>query len=163
MNNNASAVLTMIFEVVAVILVIGMVYSIADGFATSKTVNKVNRAEDLKMWVNVLVSLPGDAVIENSKSFEDYYVNLYGNKISVGIVGENKEDVVERKFILPQGYVAEGFVNNATDLCMAKKGAYINFRECSKTEVKPYYPEVEGEFEGDLGGSYGGAGAGGSW
>jgi hypothetical protein len=152
MNNKASAVLTLIFELVAVVLVIGMVYSIASGFATSRTVNKINRAEDLKMWVNVLVSLPGDVVIENSKTFEDYYINLYGDKISVGIVGENKEDVIERKFILPKGYVAEGFANNVTNLCMTKKGSYINFRECSKTEVKSFSPELESG-PGGVGGS----------
>jgi len=150
---------TIIFEVIAVLLVIGMVYSIASGFATSKTVNKINRAEDLKMWVNVLVSLPGDAVIENSKSFENYYMNLYGDKVSIGIVGENKEEVVDRYFMLPDGYVAEGFVNNVTDLCMAKKGSYINFRECSKEEIKL----LSGEFSGGLDGSFGGGGAGGSW
>ncbi len=161
MNNQASAILTLIFELIAVLLVVGMVYSIADGFATSKTVNKINRAEDLKMWVNVLVSLPGDAVIENSKSFEGYYMNLYGNKVSVGIVGESKEEVEERQFILPTGYVAEGFVNDVTYLCMTKKGSYINFRECSEEEVKlTYNPD---DFEGGLEGDFGGGGAGGSW
>ena len=159
MNKKASAILTLIFEVIAVLLVVGMVYSIATGFATSRTVNKINRAEDIKMWVNVLVSLPGDVVIENSKSFEDYYVNLYGNKVSVGIVGENKEDVMERRFILPEGYVADGFVNNITDVCLEKKGSYINLRECSTGEIK----SPTEEFEGGLGGSFSGGGAGGSW
>jgi uncharacterized membrane protein YgcG len=161
MNKKASAILTLIFEVIAVLLVIGMVYSIATGFATSRTVNKINRAEDVKMWVNVLVSLPGDVVIENSKTFEDYYVNLYGDKVHVGIVGENKEDVVERMFILPEGYVADGFVNNVTDVCLEKKGSYINLRECSKGEIKMSFEDEE--FTRGLGGSFSGGGAGGSW
>ena len=155
MNKKASSVLMIIFELIAVILIITLTSTIGKAYGESSTILKINAAEDVRMMVDTLVSVPGDAIVIYPHNISGYNFVLTDGAISVS----DADDVwISREFFLPKGYTAEGAVKNINHLCLEKKFKKIIVKDCNL-----YSQQELPRFTGGLGGSFGGGGAGGSW
>jgi hypothetical protein len=130
MDRTATAVLVRVFEIVAVIAVILMIASTADAYAKSETVTKINVAEDIKMMVNVLAGIPGDALVEYPRPVDKYSFILRSDRISVFQRDEPESQWIVRTFVLPDGYGAEGTIQEHGRICLEKKNTKVLLREC---------------------------------
>src|SRR3989339_2256594 len=125
MNKKASSILMIIFELLAVILIIWITTEVAYGMGKSDTVVKVNLATDLKMMVNTLAGVSGDVVIEYPLNVVNYTFTLSQNSVSVFKKTESDQQKVTRTFILPTGYFASGSLDEKSRLCLEKKDKNI--------------------------------------
>lgn len=127
-------VLLMIFEILAVAMLIYVTLSIAKALGESDTVFKKSVAEDLRMMVDVLAGVPGDAVVRYPVDVSRLTFTLDSHDLSL-FVKDDPGDLREvRNFFLPEGYTAEGFVEGAAWACIEKRGKLIRLRECGTNE-----------------------------
>ena len=134
MNKKAASILMMIFEILVVVLVVGIVYSYAAGLAKGERTEKAILAEEMRMMVDTLVGVPGEAVVEYPYNVSKYVFLLNKNSITVFIGDEDKVNWAVRKFFLPKGYNAFGTLKGKEKLCLEKKDKNIRLRECKPDE-----------------------------
>ncbi len=134
MNKKGESVILMIGELLAVIAVIFMTMQIATRFAKSDAVVKLNVVQDMNMMVNVLVGEPGDAVVAYPTDVSSFSMILTNNKITVITKGESEFKNAVESFNLPEGFVAQGVVEEKAKVCLEKKKEVITLRECNKDE-----------------------------
>jgi len=120
----------MIFEILAVLLVVYLTTSIAYAYGSSTMVEKVNAAEEMRMMIDTLVAVSGDAVVEYPKNVSGFNFILDNAGIAVFEKGQEKNLWVIREFILPYGYNTEGSTENAERVCLEKKGKKVVLRQC---------------------------------
>ena len=133
MNRKATSILMMIFEVLAVVLVVFTTAKIATAYGQSETVAKINTAEDLRMMIDTLVGVPGEALVKYPHNVSTFSFLLRTGSVSVFTKGENEKFWVVRKFSLPEGYSAEtdgGVVEGTSSVCLEKKIKKILLRPC---------------------------------
>ncbi len=130
MNKKAVSTLMMVFEVLIVLLVIAGYLRIAQAYASSETVNKINLAEDIRMMVDTLVGTPGDAVVQYPGNVSQYSFILSSESITVFIKGEGEQKRVTRHFFLPERYDAFGTVEGKGTICLEKEKRKMVLREC---------------------------------
>ena len=137
MNKKASSVLVMIFEVLAVLLIVTIAFKIAIGYANSDTITKINMAKDLGLMVNTLVSVPGDVVVTYPYNVSAYIILFDKNQeIIVMKKNDTPQNQARKKFYLPTHYSASGVLEEKERLCLEKRSTEIILRECSKEEFK---------------------------
>ena len=148
----------MIFEILVVITVIFMTLQVAMGYAKSDTVIKVNAANDLAMMVNVLVGVPGDAIVEFPGDLSKYIISLDSGSVAVIKEGEPSIKHAIRTFYLPEKHTAEGTVENERNVCLKKDGYVIILKECGEDEsisrnvpTELGTPDIEGVYTYDAG------------
>ena len=131
MNTRSSSILMLTFEILVFIGVLILTTSVAQAFAKSETVTKNNAAEDIRQMVYVLAGVPGEALVEYPKDMSKF--NFILRRESIIVFEKDEPDTIrlERKFILPDGYTAEGVVELKSRLCLEKKENKILLRECS--------------------------------
>ena len=134
MNKKASSILMMVFEILAVVLIISIVLGVARGYASSDTVLKVNTAQDLALMADALLALPGDAQVIYTQNVSAYSILLDSGKIIVMQVGEPREMQIERTFNLPTGYSASGVVEQQETVCLQKKNKEIRIMGCTNEQ-----------------------------
>ena len=134
MNKKAASIIMIIFELLVVILVISMTFSVAKGMAKGERVEKVNLAEEVRMMMDTLVGVPGEAVVEFPYNVSKYVFLLDKESVSVFKEGEDKVNWAVRKFYLPEGYQAVGSLKGKERACLEKKGKNIFLRECKPEE-----------------------------
>ncbi len=136
MNRKAASILMMIFEILVVILVVYLTTSIASAYGKSETVTKINAAEDLRMMVNTLAALPGDAIVAYPRNMALFSFILRSGSIAVFQQTEarNENLWVIRTFSLPAGWTAEGTVEGKEKICLEKKDRKILLKECAPNE-----------------------------
>lgn len=132
MNRKAASILMMIFEILVVILVVYLTASIASAYGKSETVTKINAAEDMRMMLNTLAAVSGDAVVAYPKNMTLFSFILRAGSIAAFQQTEarNENLWVIRTFSLPVGWTAEGTVEGKEKICLEKKGKKILLREC---------------------------------
>jgi len=135
-NKKGSSVLLMVFEILAVVMLIYVTLSIAKALGESDTVFKKSVAEDIRMTVDVLVGVPGNAVVRYPTNVSMLSFSLDSNTISLFVKDEAGDLREVRNFFLPEGYTAEGFVEGVNWVCMEKKGKLIRLRECGENEFE---------------------------
>jgi hypothetical protein len=131
MNTRSSSILMLTFEILVFIGVLILTTSVAQAFAKSETVTKNNAAEDIRQMTYVLVGVPGEALVEYPKDMSKFNFILRRESIIVFEKDEPNTIRLERKFILPDGYTAEGTLELKSRLCLEKKENKILLRECS--------------------------------
>ena len=158
MDKKATSIILMIFEVLVVITVIFMTLQVAMGYAKSDTVIKVNAANDLMLMINVLVGVPGDAVVEFPGDLSNYIISLDVGSVAVFKEGEPTIKYAIRTFYLPEKHTAEGTVENVRIVCLKKDGYVIILKECGESEsisrgvpVELGAPDVNGIYTYDAG------------
>lgn len=128
----------MIFEILAVVMLIYVTLSIAKALGESDTVFKKSIAEDMRMMVDVLAGVPGDAVVRYPVDVSRLTFSLDSNTLSL-FVKDKPGDLREiRNFFLPEGYTAEGFVEGVASVCIEKRGKAIRLRECGVNEFAAF-------------------------
>lgn len=134
MNKKAASVMMIIFEILVVLMVSYILTSIAQSYAESITTVKINTANDIQMMVNALVAVPGESVVKYPTNVSALTFIMDTNGIAVFQKGEPEVKWQVRQFSLPQGYVAEGTLEEKSWLCLEKKNKKILLRECQDDE-----------------------------
>lgn len=134
MNKKAASIIMIIFEVLVVLLVVSMTFNVAKGMAKGERVEKVNLAEEIRMMINVLVGVSGEAVVECPYNVSKYVLFLDDKSITVFKEDEDKVNWAVRNFYLPEGYEAAGSLKGKERACLEKKGKAIFLRECEQEE-----------------------------
>ncbi len=134
MNKKATNIPLMIFEIIAVVIVVSMMISVANSYAQSDKTLKLGAAEDIRMMVDTLVAVPGEGVVAYPHNLSRYSLILDSGSITLFEKGESEVLWITRKFILPEGYTAEGVLEEKERLCLEKKEKRILLRECKPDE-----------------------------
>lgn len=134
MNKKAESIIMMIFEILVVLMVSYILVSIAQSYAESITTVKINAANDIQMMVNTLVGVPGEALIKYPRNVSALTFILDNNGIAVFRKGEPETKWKVQQFFLPEGYAAEGTLEEKSWLCLEKKNKKILLRECKSNE-----------------------------
>lgn len=136
-DTKAASILLMIFEIVAVILIVMTTKAVAEGYATSDKVQRAIVAEDIRMMVDTLVAVPGDALVQYPHNVTTFNFLLEREGIFVFKSDEAEALWTKRPFILPAGFSAEtarGVVEHPSTLCLEKRSRKIVLRECPQEE-----------------------------
>jgi hypothetical protein len=134
MNKKGESIILMIGELLAVIGVIFMTMQIATRFAKSDAVVKLQVVQDMEMMVNALVGEPGDAIVAYPTDVSMFSMILTNEKITIMVKGESELKKAIETFNLPEGFVAQGVVEEKAKVCLEKKKEVITLRECTKDE-----------------------------
>ncbi|MBU0470180.1 MAG: VWA domain-containing protein [Nanoarchaeota archaeon] len=125
MNKKAMSVLMVIFELLVVSIVIYSTVRVAHAYGSSLISQEVNLAEDVRMMINTLGSVPGDAIVTYPGNASKFRLVLSQNGVSVFKEGDLPNQYVKRTFFLPQGYSAQGVVKETAHFCLQKTGKII--------------------------------------
>jgi hypothetical protein len=134
MNKKAASIVMMIFELLVVVLVLSIVFSIVKEMASGERTEKKILAEEIRMMIDTLVGVPGGAVVEYPYNVSEYSFLLDKGSIAVFKEGEDKVNWAIRNFYLPEGYDAVGILDEEERLCLEKKERSILLRECKIDE-----------------------------
>ena len=132
MNKKGTSIILMIFEIVAVIMVIGIAFSAVSKFSTSENVLKVRYAEEVKMMVNTMLGTPGNAQVVFPYDVTNYVFRIAGSQVIVFIEGkDSSEQLATRSFFEPKGYTVTGSsLGPENEFCMIKSGKKIELGAC---------------------------------
>lgn len=133
-SKSGASIIMLIFEILVVIMVILLTLEVAKGMGKSETVRKINLANDLKMMVDTLVGVPGNAVVEYPQNVSEYIFVL--NQGDAVVYKKEDPEVmrVSRGFYLPAEMKASGALNQKARLCLEKNSQMIILRECRENE-----------------------------
>lgn len=120
-----------IIKILAVLLVGGLAASKAVQFAEKETIVKVNIAEDIKAMVDVLVGVPGDAVVKYPGESSSLIVILRSDAVSVFKRGDPDHLHIVRGLVLPTEYTTSGVAEEESPLCLKKIGENIELAGCA--------------------------------
>ena len=135
MNKKGSAILLLIFEVLAVLLVMGTGVAYAEKLGSSKTVEKIRVADDYVVMLNYFSGLSGDAIAQYPSDLSSYTLLLTSTSFTIGLKDDSEVKQVVRELHLPSGYIASGLVEQKAHVCLEKKKKNFILRECSSSEV----------------------------
>lgn len=124
----------MIFELLVVVLVVSLSFGIAKGAASGERTEKKILAEEIRMMVDTLAGVPGEAVVEYPYNVSEYSFLFDKGSIAVFKEGEDKGDWAVREFFLPEDYSAVGVLKGEERLCLEKKEKSILLRKCEVDE-----------------------------
>ncbi|MBT6773929.1 hypothetical protein HOA91_01020 [Candidatus Woesearchaeota archaeon] len=156
MNKKAASVIMITFEILVVLLVVYMTVSIGKAYGESDQVTKINAAEELRMMIDTLVAVPGDAIVNYPQEVSKFSFILTQGSISVFNKGEEENVWIVTTFFLPDNYQAEGSVSEANYICLEKLNKKIILKKCldvADNEVPPQLgsPDSSGIYTYDAG------------
>lgn len=105
-SKKGSSILLMIFEILIVVLVVGMSFSIANDYAKSQTAQKILYTKDLALMIDTLVAFPGNSQVQFPHNTTAFIFTL-NNGEAVGMLKgeENREELkVREKIHLPHNF-----------------------------------------------------------
>lgn len=129
MDKKAS-VLMYFIEVAVAFLAIVTLLNVGQAAGESSTLRKERAAEDIRMMADVLVGVPGTALVQYPHNVSEFTFILEQRSITVFRGGEPEAKSVNRALALPEGYAAQGSVEHPATLCLQKKGTTIILRGC---------------------------------
>lgn len=130
MNKKGANILLFIFEVLVVLLVIFIATNTAQAYGKSETVTKINLAEEMRMMINTLAGVSGNALVEYPSDLSSFRLVLREDQIIVFSKGETQDKWIVRTFSLPSGHTAEGVAEEQKKVCLEKKNKKILLRPC---------------------------------
>tara|TARA_Y100000310_G_scaffold330631_1_gene402614 strand:- start:621 stop:1016 length:396 start_codon:yes stop_codon:yes gene_type:complete len=131
MNKKGVSVILMIFEVLTVILVVTILINVANAYNSSWLTKKTQVAEDVRLMVDTLVGVPGNARVIYPEDTTELIFDLNDNNILVFRKGEDQSAGIKRLFSLPKGYKATGFVEDKPQICIEKKNNKLELNDCT--------------------------------
>lgn len=131
-GKKGASIIMMIFEILVVIFVISLAFSIASRYVDSESVNKVIYAQEMQLMVETFVGIPGDASVEFPKDVSAYSIAMDSTRVIVSLVREGSVGRVERSFHLPPDYEAAGAVKEVKKVCLIKTGVNIILKQCGE-------------------------------
>lgn len=139
MNNKGSSIILMIFEVLVVVIVMGMTLSIAVKLGTSEGVTKTDILNDIYLMVNAMVTMNADLVVEYPfHDLSKYDFIITDNEVN--LISEGNLPL-KKRISLPEGYKAEGLAEKQPVICLEKKDKKILLRSCKREEQNLYRVE----------------------
>lgn len=155
MNKKGANIILFIFEVLVVLLVIFIAINTARAYGKSETVAKINVAEEMRMMINTLVGIPGEALVQYPADLSSFMIVLRQDRVILFSREETEERWIERTFSLPADYAAEGVVEEQAKVCLEKKNKKILLKECPLLPLasapEKIYPSLEDSgYEEDL-------------
>ena len=145
-NKKAASIILMIFEILVVIIVVGMAFFVAKSYAKSETIQKELITEDLRMMVNALVAVPGDATVQYPHDTSAYTFFLTDSEVIGFVKGEESQELgkVSKNIFLPVAdakvspptkiFTASGTVEGKKSICLEKIKKRISLKPCSEIE-----------------------------
>ena len=120
-----------IFELVAIVFIIFMVFDAAWEFSQGKTTGKIILGKDISHMVESMVSFPGDSFVMYPKNITDYVVTISNgnNLVTVTERNDSTDEGISFRFTLPTGYGSSG-VANSVYACLKKEGKFIFLDDC---------------------------------
>ncbi len=118
-----------IFELVAVMFIIFLVFDAAWEFSQGKTTGKIILAKDMNYMAEAFLTVPGDSFAVYYKNITDYEVTLDRSGFKVKERNDSTDEGFVSTFILPEGYDAVGLANSV-HACLIKKGKTIFLKNC---------------------------------
>ncbi|MBT7193107.1 hypothetical protein HN918_03875 [archaeon] len=144
-SKKASSILMMVFELMAVVLIVSMLMLVSKKLNDSESVHKNLIAEDLNMMINYMASVSGDIILKyplqnSSKNISAYEIVLTSSNVDgtgtndaelkVSIGGEVSLLDSKRTLFLPTGYTAIGIAEQKERICLTKQGKSITLEGC---------------------------------
>ncbi len=120
MNKKAVSTILLLFELIALLLIVYNFTAIADKFVKSDTAQKMVIAEDFSMMANTLVGIPGDLVVEYPYEISNYTLLLSSSGFAVYEKGDKEPKWIKRDLFLPRKYSAAGKVVSSKKACLHK-------------------------------------------
>lgn len=120
----------MIIEIIVVVMAGVVTTQIANNYASSDLVKRVRIANDLEMMVDILVAIPGSAVVEYPEDASKYVLSLTTDKVSVFTRNEALITHTARNLHLPNSFRAEGFEEGVKHICLTKRNKIIFLEGC---------------------------------
>lgn len=130
MNKKGASILLFIFEILIVLSVVFIATNTARAYGKSETVGKINVAEEIRMMINTLAGISGEALVQYPAELSSFMIVLRQDRVILFSRGETEERWIERTFSLPVGYTAEGIVEEQARVCLEKKNKKIVLRKC---------------------------------
>ena len=122
------SVLLMIFELLAVVVIILITISIAKAFSSDEGINKIKISQDLGMMVNLLAGIPDNSLVKYPYDVSKYTILLDSEKVIVKTAEDQNFVRSTYRFILPEGYIADGFISQKANICFKKENTKENKR-----------------------------------
>ena len=142
MNKKAASVIMITFEILVVLLVVYMTVSIGKAYGESDQVTKINAAEELRMMIDTLVAVPGDAIVSYPQEVSKFSFILTRGSISVFKKGEEENVWIVTTFFLPENYDAQGTVLEANYVCLEKLNKKIILKKCMEVADNKVPPQL---------------------
>ena len=113
----------MLFEVLAVLAVAYITITVGQVYGSSDTVFKINTAEEVRMMIDTLAGIPGDAIVKFPYNVSGYIFILEPGAINIFKDGEKQSSGkwVTRRFFLPLNYGVEGTLKDSDYFCLEKE------------------------------------------
>ena len=132
------SIILFIFEIIAVVAIIVMVNVKAASYGKADPIVKKNVAQDLALMVDVLVSFPGDVLVEYPQDVSKYSFLISSIKSGVftmrKVVVFKKDESLHLKseaaFTLPDNFDASGDVEQKARVCLKKTANKIFLEAC---------------------------------
>ena len=144
MINKKGGIILLVFEILMVLIVSYSVIEIALSFARSESVAKANLAGSLSLMVNTIIASPDDALVRYPYNVSSYSFIMDSTHIVVFTPHDSdlKKQINSRFFHLPQGYTAQGVVEQKSNLCLDKKNTHLTLRECGAAEFPAVFADA---------------------
>jgi hypothetical protein len=125
-----SDIVLLIADIGAVVLVGFLIMTASLKLSDTTTVSKINLAEDIRIMVNTLIGVPGEAIVKYPTNITGLSIISQDTGILVFVPGEIKEKQVVRNYYLPKGYSVEGVISDEDTFCLEKKEKKIILMSC---------------------------------
>ena len=132
-KKGSTLVLVMVIEFVAFIMISGIILYGAQKVSDPETDQMIKMAQEMKLEINALVAVSGDAYIRFPLSMENFGMSLAKSTVTV-FKKADKGFTHSESFILPEHYSAEGVVESGNYTCIEKRGRKIIIEGCNKDE-----------------------------
>lgn len=139
---------------IVLLTVLGILFSNAQAAGDSQEVVKAVFAEEVRLALNALIAVPGDAVIQipqnESYDISLFTVTLWDGFVEVGQEGQSEYLTARKVYHLPEGYSAAGTVVGAEAVYLVKDGNSFHLEAENSIPEIPLVQEVTEPMEADL-------------
>ena len=137
LNRRSTSVLVLIFEVLAVIVVVGILFAGTAAYATSGGIVGIRANNELYLLLNALIAVPGDVHLEFPQDLSSYRVELQDSAVVTTLIEEGQKTREAKKILrLPEGYTLSGAVEGESRICLEKKGQHLLLLPCPEEPAK---------------------------
>ena len=126
--------IVMVLEMLVVVFIGYLAFGIGTSFGERDTIFKTTTVEDIRMMIDTLVAIPGDAQVQYPEDVSKYTLILDNNHVALFKSGEMEDRWIKRYFSLPEGYTATGIIEQKSSLCLKKEAKTILLSECRDSE-----------------------------
>jgi len=125
-----------IVEIIIVLAVIALPLIIVGIIIKTSHAQEEILAGDMEMMINAMIAVPGDVSLEfpldDSRNISDYSILITNNEVAIfskKVTGSERLQV-KRDYFLPEGYSAQGAVEEVEKFCLSKIGKAIILDKC---------------------------------